>query len=94
MQIKKTTPILCVDSIEETLPFYTDTLDYAKVTEVPQVAKILKAGSHLLSMKVDSISQTQKTLVNATVLMPLRKTFYGTHEIWVRRAHSRVKRSA
>lgn len=35
MKISKTTPILCVRSIEESLPFWTKTLGYEKIAEVP-----------------------------------------------------------
>ena len=40
MKITKTTPILCVQSIEESLPFWTKTLGYKKTVEVPHRDKI------------------------------------------------------
>ena len=48
MNITKTTPILCVASIEESLPFWTDVLGYENIVEVPHDGKlgfvILKKG--------------------------------------------------
>ena len=35
MKIKKTTPILCVDSIERCLPFWLESMGYVKTVEVP-----------------------------------------------------------
>ncbi|MBI3556102.1 MAG: VOC family protein [Deltaproteobacteria bacterium] len=40
MKITKTTPILCVASIEESLPFWTDVLGYEKTVEVPHNGKL------------------------------------------------------
>ncbi len=40
MKITRTTPILCVESIEQSLPFWTETLGYKKTVEVPHKEKI------------------------------------------------------
>lgn len=40
MKITKTTPILCVQSIEDCLPFWTQKLGYQKTVEVPHNGKI------------------------------------------------------
>lgn len=40
MKIKKTVPILCVENIEQSLPFWTDILGYKKTVEVPHQGKI------------------------------------------------------
>lgn len=35
MKISKTTPILCVESIEASLPFWINSLGYEKIMEIP-----------------------------------------------------------
>jgi len=40
VKIKKTVPILCVENIEQSLPFWTDILGYKKTVEVPHQGKI------------------------------------------------------
>ena len=40
MKVTKTTPILCVASIEESLPFWTKILGYEKTIEVPHGGKL------------------------------------------------------
>ena len=40
MKINKTTPILCVESIEHNLPFWTQVLGYQKTVEVPHQERL------------------------------------------------------
>ena len=40
MKISKTTPILSVDNIEASLPFWTDVLGYEKTMEVPHNGRL------------------------------------------------------
>jgi uncharacterized glyoxalase superfamily protein PhnB len=40
VKISKTTPILSVESIEASLPFWTDVLGYTKTVEVPHNGKL------------------------------------------------------
>ena len=45
MKINKTTPILCVESIEQSLPFWTDGLGYKKIVEVPHKESLGRVGN-------------------------------------------------
>ena len=40
MKVSKTTPIMSVESIEASLPFWTDNLGYKKTLEVPHQGKL------------------------------------------------------
>lgn len=40
MKILKTTPLLCVNSIEQSLAFWVDTVGYKKTVEVPHDGKL------------------------------------------------------
>ncbi len=114
MKILKTTPLLCVSSIEQSVGFWIDKLGYKKTVEVPHdgklgfailhkgeseimlqthaslsedipaVAQLVPVGATLLYTEVDSIAEAQAHVQATQLLVPLRTTFYGSQEIFIR----------
>ena len=112
--MKKLTPVLLVEEIEPSLPFWVDRLGFQKTVEVPEGSKLgfvslakdnveimyqsraslekdapaLAKGpfrsSTVLYIQVPKIEEIVEKLKGVEVIIPLRKTFYGAHEIGVR----------
>lgn len=78
MKIKKTTPLLCVESIEASLPFWTETLGYDLLVDMPHDGKmgfalLQKDGSEVMLQTLPSIASDIPTVagqmkVGATML--------------------------
>ena len=110
--MKKLTPILTVDAIEPSLPFWVDALGFAKTAEVPHdgalgfvilekggyevmiqsvasmeadvPAVAPPAGGSILFLEIEDLSAIEKAVADYELLVPRRKTFYGSEEIFVR----------
>lgn len=111
--MKKLTPVLCVDEIEPSLPFWVDALGFAKTVDVPEgdrlaFAILQKDGIEVMLQTRDSIRNdvpeladhpaagsalfievvdleaVARAVVDFELLVPRRKTFYGSEEIIVR----------
>jgi len=68
--VKKLTPIMTVDAIEPCLGFWTERLGSTVTTQVPHKDRL---GFAILAR-----------LEGVEVVLPMRKTFYGSEEIFVR----------
>lgn len=58
--------------------------------DMPAAADVLCARDVLLYADVASIAAAQSALEGAEVLVPLRETFYGAREIWIRDASGNI----
>lgn len=52
--------------------------------DIPQVFNIIKGVLSMLYIEVEDIDDIQKRLIDHEIVVPLRKTFYGAHEIYYR----------
>jgi uncharacterized glyoxalase superfamily protein PhnB len=116
----KITPIINVNSIEDTLPFWESNLGYEVTVRVPshdnrlgfvilvkgdteimlQTKRSIEEDLHghpeianseiLLYADVDSIESVEKALLKENVLVPKRKTFYGSLEIWAKDSSGKI----
>lgn len=61
--LKKLTPVLFVDSIEDQLPFWIDTLGFRKTVDVPESEASKKLGfAILVKDKIEVMLQTWKSI--------------------------------
>jgi uncharacterized glyoxalase superfamily protein PhnB len=111
--MKKLTPILLVEEIEVSLPFWKrlgfeitaevpheDRTGFAILTsgpieimmqtfssalaDVPGAVSTREPGSAVLYFEVEDVAAISEKIEGAPVVVPLRKTFYGATEIFVR----------
>jgi len=113
--MKKLSPVLFVESIEEALPFWVDRFGFEKTMELPHgdalgfcilvkgsVEVMLQSRASVASdapalakgpfaatgvalyCEVDDLAPYLAASKGCDVVVPERRTFYGTHEIGVR----------
>ena len=110
--MKKLTPLLAVEAIEPSLPFWVDALGFTKTVEVPHEnvlgfvilekdgyevmlqtmasiesdvpAAVPPAGASVLYVEVEDLRAIEEAVAGYELLVPRRKTFYGSEEIFVR----------
>lgn len=58
--------------------------------DVANIGKIIKTGDIMLYSDVDSIAELEKNLKGLEIVVPLRKTFYGAMEIFIRDSNGQI----
>lgn len=71
--------ILASGSIELMMQTFSSAL-----ADVPDAVSTREPGSAVLYFEVEDVAAMSETIEGAPVVVPLRKTFYGTTEIFVR----------
>src|SRR6266852_3526094 len=89
ISMKKLTPVLLVEEIEPSLPFWVDRLGFKKTVEVPEGQKLgfvslAKDNVEIMYQSRPSLDEILPRLEGVEVVVPVRKTFYGANEIGVR----------
>ena len=115
MNVKKITPVLFAEDIEQCVKFWVDRFGFQKTAEVPDGDKLafvmlqkgnvelmyqsyasadkdvgttisqqIRKGPTFLYVEVDSLDDTMNAVKGTEVVMPKRKTFYGSTEIGVK----------
>ena len=87
--MKKLTPILTLEGIEPSLPFWVYALGFTKTVDVPHgedlgFAILEKDGYEVMLQTVASMQADVPAVADYELLVPRRKTFYGAEEIFVR----------
>jgi len=112
--IKKMTPVLCVDEIEPCVKFWTERLGFAKTVEVPEGGRLdfvilqngnleimyqsfasavkdapalaadVHGGRTFLYVEVDKLDAALAAMKGVSIVLPVRKTFYGAKEFGVK----------
>ena len=98
--MKKITPIFVVEAIEPCVPFWKDRLGFVMLAkdgvevmyqttsgiaaDVPAVAASGAGTRSLVFIEVADVADVARRLEGIEVVVPMRKTFYGSEEFWVR----------
>jgi uncharacterized glyoxalase superfamily protein PhnB len=115
MNVKKITPVLFAEDIEQCVKFWVDRFGFQKTAEVPDGDKLafvmlqkgnvelmyqsyasadkdvgttisqqIRKGPTFLYVEVDSLEDTIQAVKGTEIVVPKRKTFYGSTEIGVK----------